>query len=102
MRMTASWSGSNDPTSPSRGCISIGPPTRRSHRHLRVGVDLFNPNIGSEIRSCLGELRRYSGRWVYDGYSTTVAEDVGDRRFLGDLYRAVQRQQGHRRAEANT
>ena len=34
-------------------------------------------------------------------FKATVAEDVGDRRLLGDLYRAVQWQQGHRRAEAN-
>jgi hypothetical protein len=34
-------------------------------------------------------------------FKATVAEDVGDRRFLGDLYRAVQWQQGHRCAEAN-
>ena len=34
-------------------------------------------------------------------FKATVAKDVRDRRFLGDLYRAVQRQQSYRRAEAN-
>jgi hypothetical protein len=34
-------------------------------------------------------------------FKATVAENIGDRRLLGDLYRAVQWQQGYRRAEAN-
>ena len=34
-------------------------------------------------------------------FETTIAEDVGDRSFLGDLDRVVQRQQRHRRAETD-